>query len=151
MDYQNEHSLFDMQYDEQLKQQMKGSAAMAGIAAIISLVGSVLSFINYFVMRSRLSSAYNAEGFGGIQYRQNSSTSGGLFSAVLSLVLAIFMFYFLSQYARLTKAGIDGNDTFQIGDGLAKLSTYFKIIGVLLIIVLVFVFLAVLLILGTGL
>ncbi len=149
MEYQNEHSLFDMQYDEQLKQQMKGAASMAGISAILSLVGSVLSFINYFVMQSRISSTFSSEGFGGIRYRDTSS-GGNLFSAVLSLVLAIFMFYFLSQYARLSKAGLEGGDTFQIGDGLAKLSTYFKIIGVVLIIALVFMFLAILIALAAG-
>lgn len=149
MEYQNEHSLFDMQYDEQLKQQMKSAASMAGISAILSLVGSVLSFINYFVMQSRIRSTFSAEGFGGIQYRDTSS-GGNLFSAVLSLVLAIFMFYFLSQYARLSKAGLEGGDTFQIGDGLAKLSTYFKIIGVVLIIALVFMFLAILIALAAG-
>ncbi len=150
MEYQNEHSLFDIQYDDNLKQQMKGAANVAAIAAILSLVGSVVSFISFFVTRSRQEAMLRNMGMEGFSSQNAASTGSNLVSAVISLVLAIFMFYFLSQYARLTKAGVDNNDTMQIGDGLAKLATYFKIIGVLLIIVMVFFFLAILIVATIG-
>ncbi len=81
--------------------------------------------------------------------RVQTNNSNNLVSVIITLLIAIFLFYFLNQFAKTTKAGIDGNNPQQISQGLGSLSSYFKIIGVLLIICIV-IFGLVILVLGIG-
>ena len=133
-------SLFDLSFDENTKQQIKGAATMGGIAAIAAIIGAILSFINYFIQRNNVKS-FQFEGF---PEMKASQSSGNIVSSIIMLALGIVLFYYLNKFSKSTKAGIDGSNQQMISEGLASLSTYFKIIGVLLIIAIVFVFLALL-------
>lgn len=148
MENQNtDQSLFDLNFDENVKQNLKGVAVWAGMAAIVSLTGSILGFINYFVQKSRIESLYRQyEGFG---VRRTSSTSN-LFSAVISLVIGIVLFSLLYKFSRSTKSGIDSSQQGLINEGLGSLASYFKVIGVLMIIAIAFFVLAFLAGLGGG-
>ena len=139
-------SLFDLRFDENVKQNLRTAATWGGIAAIISIIGSALGLINYFVQAGK-PKTYRFEGFQEMRVQTNNSNN--LVSVIITLLIAIFLFYFLNQFAKTTKAGIDGNNPQQISQGLGSLSSYFKIIGVLLIICIV-IFGLVILVLGIG-
>ena len=138
-------SLFDISFDENVKQGLKGAATWGGIAAFTSLLGSILGLINYFVEKgkvSRYSGAYE-----GIRTQQATEV-GGFISVAITLVIGIILFVFLNRFSRKARSGVDASDQFLINEGLGSLSTYFKFIGVLLIIMIVLVGLGVLIGIG---
>ena len=138
-------SLFDLSFDENTKQQLKGAATFGGIAAIVAIIGAILSFINYFIQRNNVKS-FQFEGF---PEMKSSQSSGNIVSAIIMLTLGVVLFYYLNKFSKSTKAGVDGSNQEMISEGLASLATYFKIIGVLLIIAIVFVCLALLIGIGS--
>jgi len=138
-------SLFDLSFDENSKQQLKGASTWGGYAAIISIAASVLSLVNYFIQRNNVKS-YQFEGF---PEMRTTAGSGNIVSAFISFIVAIFLFYFLNKFSKTTKAGIDGSNQPLISEGLGSLASYFKIIGVLLILCIVFVGLALMIVLGS--
>lgn len=130
-------SLFDISFDENVKQNLKAAATWGGIAAVVTLARSILGMINYFVLRGKIS-RYNYGGYEGMRVQQTAEATG-IVSIVIGLIITIILFTFLNKFSRKTKSGIDANDHSLINVGLGNLSTYFKIIGVLLIIMIVFV------------
>lgn len=138
-------SIFDLSFDENTKQQLKGAATWGGISAIVALIGAVISFIAYFIEKNS-SKTYQFEGF---PEMRSSQSSGNIVSSIITFGLSIILFYYLNRFSKSAKAGIDGSNQEMINEGLGSLSTYFKIIGVLLIIAIVFVCFALLLGLGS--
>ena len=139
-------SLFDLSFDENTKQQLKGAATWGGFAAIISLAGSILAIISYFIQRGNTKS-YQFEGFP--EMRAQSQSSGNIVSAFITFIIGLVLFYFLYKFSKKTKAGVDGSNQPLISEGLGSLSSYFKIIGVILILCIVFIGLAVLIGIGS--
>ena len=139
-------SLFDLSFDENTKQQLKGAATWGGIAAIVAIIGAILSFINYFIQKNNVKS-FQFEGF---PEMRTSQSSGNIVSSIITLALGIVLFYYLNKFSKSAKAGVDGSNQQMINEGLGSLSTYFKIIGVLLIIAIVFVCFALLIGIGSG-
>ena len=144
----SDKSLFDLSFDENVKQSLKGAATWGGLAAIVSLIGSILGLVNYFVEKGK-ESRYGGNSLEEMQIQQAANT-GGFVSVVITLIIGIILFYFLNKFSRSAKAGIDTNDHYLINEGLGSLSTYFKFIGVLLIIILVFFALGILIGIGQG-
>ena len=144
----SDKSLFDLSFDENVKQSLKGAATWGGIAAIVSLIGSVLGLVNYFVEKGK-ESRYGGNSLEEMQIQQAANT-GGLVSVVITLIIGIILFYFLNKFSRSAKAGVDTNDHYLINEGLGSLSTYFKFIGVLLIIILVLFALGIFIGIGQG-
>ena len=144
----SDKSLFDLSFDENVKQSLKGAATWGGIAAIVSLIGSVLGLVNYFVEKGK-ESRYGGNSLEEMQIQQAANT-GGFVSVVITLIIGIILFYFLNKFSRSAKAGVDTNDHYLINEGLGSLSTYFKFIGVLLIIILVLFALGILIGIGQG-
>jgi hypothetical protein len=140
-------SLFDLNFDDNVKLSIRETAIWAGLAAIVSLVSAILGLVNYFVQMNKLKQAMS--GFGDYS-PSTSATAGGMISPLISLGIGIALFVFLNKFARSAKAGVDANDSYLINEGLGGLSTYFKIVGVLIIIVLVFVALALLFSIAAG-
>ena len=133
-------SLFDISFDEQVKQSLKGAAVWGGMAAIVSIIGSILGVVNYFIQKGKASSYDGFEG-----YRvQRTAEASGLVTVFITLIIGIILFVFLNKFSRKAKAGIEQNDQYLISEGLGSLSTYFKFVGVLLIIGIVIIGLAVL-------
>lgn len=132
-------SLFDLNLDENAKQSLKSVANTAAIAAILSLVGSILSVVVYFIEKSR-AKPFNIEGFE--KFQSSSDTSGNLSSVVIGFIIAVLLFYFLNRFASTTKSAINENDQQKLAVGLGSLASYFKTIGILLIIVISIVVIA---------
>lgn len=140
-------SLFDINFDENVKQNLKGAATWGGIAAIVSIIGSVLGLVNYFVERGKISR------YGGNNYDavEQAAQTGAFVSVAITLIIGIILFVFLNKFSRKTKSGVDASDQYMINEGLGSLATYFRFIGVLLIICIVFFGLALLLVGGQSL
>ena len=142
-------SLFDINFDENVKQSLKGAAIWGGIAAIVSLVGSILGLVNYFVQKAKMDRFYS-EGGEEIMRMQRTSEAGGLFNVALSLIIGIILFVFLFKFSNKTKTGVDTSDQYVINEGLGSLATYFKFIGILMIIFIALVGLVFLFFVGRG-
>jgi hypothetical protein len=143
MDTQHtESSLFEFSFDENVKQQLSASAKWGGIAAMVSIVGTVLGIVNYFIEKANPPKPIGFEGYS--YTRSNAETSGQLVTVVISAIIGILLFYFLNKFSKSTKTGIDSNSQQHLSEGLGSLSTYFKFIGVILIICIVFFILAIL-------
>lgn len=127
----NNQSLFDMNFDDNVKLSLRETAVWAGLAAILSLVSAILGLVNYFVQMNKIRTVMS--GFGNYEPAP-SATAGGILSPLISLGIGIALFVFLNKFARSAKAGVDANDSYLINEGLGGLSTYFKIVGVLIII-----------------
>ena len=130
-----EQSIFEMGFDENVKQQLKGAATWGGNAAIVSLAGSVLSLIGYFMVKPK-TGRYGINSSQEAEIEQFANTSGFI-SVVFTLIIGVILFYLLNKFSRFAKKGLAANDNYFINEGLGSLSSYFKFIGVLLIIVLV--------------
>ncbi len=134
-------SLFDISFDENVKQNLKGAATWGGIAAIASLIGSILGLVSYFVEKGKLDRYGNSDA-------QLATNVSGFVSVALTLCIGLILFVFLNKFSRKSKSGVDAGDPYLINEGLGSLSTYFKIIGALLIIMIVLVGLGVLIGIG---
>ncbi|MDZ4810117.1 MAG: hypothetical protein SGI96_17915 [Bacteroidota bacterium] len=127
-------SLFDISFDDNVKQNLKGAAIWGGIAAIVSLIGSIFGLINYFTQKGKISSGRS--GYEGMRVQQAADV-GGFVSVAITLIIGIILFVFLYKFSQKSKSGINANDQYLINEGLGSLSTYFKFIGVLMIIIIV--------------
>lgn len=132
-------SLFDLHYDEGLKQSLRGAAVWAGTAAIVSLISSILSFAGYFIQKSKVDEMYREYESLGLK----PESTGNIASAVVSLIIGLVLFGLLLKFSRKTKAGIDASEQGNIYEGLGSLSAYFRVIGIILIIVIVLMLFAV--------
>jgi len=142
MDTQHtEKSLFEFSFDENVKQSLKGAAVWGGIAALVSLGGTILGVVNYFLERSRPSRTFNYDGYE--MRSSNADTAGQLVTIVVTAIIGILLFYFLNKFAKSTKTGIDTNSQQHLSEGLGSLSSYFKFVGALLIICIVLFFFAI--------
>lgn len=143
----NNNSVFEISFDERLKNAMSNAASWAGIAAILSLANSIVSLVQVFFNLNKLRNAYNEAGYA----VPRQSLMSGMLSPLIGLGIAVVLFIFLLRFSRSTKQGIVNSDNYQLSEGLGGLSTYFKIIGILIIIGLSFVVLAVLFGIAAGL
>ena len=142
---QADSSLFEFQYDEELKNSLQGAANWAGMAALISFASSILGMVNFFVQRAKMQAIYRQYTEYGIS---EPSMGGGLISAMISFVIGVLLFVFLLKFTKKTKQGLETNETYLISEGLSGLSVYFRIIGIVLIIAIIFILLGLLAIIG---
>jgi hypothetical protein len=134
-------SLFTLGINENTKVQLKGAAVLAGIVAILSLAGSVLSLIQTFIVRNKTTIEYKYEGFN--QPTVAVQRTGNIAGGVIMLIISILLFYFLNRFSSQTKLGLNASNQQLVNNGLGGLSSYFVTVGILLIICLVLVLLAV--------
>lgn len=141
MEYQDTNSsLFNLSLTDNVKTQLKGAALWAGIAAILSLVTTIINIVVQFMGGGASARYKSTEGFNEAVVVQ-AEMAGNIVSAVITLAITGLFFYFLYRFASLTKAGLNNNDQEMVNNGLGSLSAYFITIGIIFIIALaVFVF-----------
>ncbi len=138
------NALFDLSFDNNVKSSLRETAVWAGLAAIISLVNSIIGLVNYFIQMNKVKSMVG-------DYPVNQGVmAGGLIWPLISLGIGIALFIFLNKFSRMAKSGVDTNDSYLINESLGNLATYFKFVGVLIIIILVIFILAFLISLSAG-
>lgn len=148
MENQNTNqSLFGLKINENTKIQIKSAAALAGIAAILSLASSILKAIAAFTNKAS-QVEYRFEGFD--QPATEVERTSNIAGAIFTLAISILLFYFLNRFSTKTKNGLNTSNQQMFNHGLGGLSSYFVTIGILIIIGLVFALLGVLIAIGSN-
>jgi glucan phosphoethanolaminetransferase (alkaline phosphatase superfamily) len=74
------------------------------------------------------------------------STVGAITGAFISAIIGCAINYFLYKFSTMTRDGLNNMNQVQLNQGLNNLSTYFKVLGIILLIVLIILGLAVVII-----
>ena len=149
MDFQNPNqSLFSLRVNDNLRTQLKGAAAVAGVAAILSLVNNIIGIIGNFITMDKVTTGSRNEGFN--QPAMPISLTANIFVMVVVLVIYVLLFLFLFRFSSKTKTGLNANSPEILNSGLGGLSAYFVMLGILLIICLAFGMLMLVLLVSVG-
>lgn len=95
------------------------------------LINSIMGLISYFIQVNKINKMVGD--YPGTQ----RAMAGGLIWPLISLGIGVALFVFLNKFSKMAKSGVDTNDSYLINEALGNLSTYFKFVGILIIIVLV--------------
>lgn len=139
MENNQDTSIFEFNMDEESKSHFSGIAQWANINAIVGLVALGVSVISTVVAIGRASS-----------YAGGSAAGGGMVSLIIAIGISLALNITLLAAASNIKKGLEQTDQGFFGLGLTKLATYFKIVGILTIIVLVIAVLFFLIVLLAG-
>ncbi|MBP6023145.1 DUF5362 family protein [Ferruginibacter sp.] len=134
MDNFQDKSIFEVDIDEEGKSQFSTIAQWANINAIIGFVSLGLSVISTII------------GVG----KGVSSAGGDMFGLIITVAISLALNITLLAAATNIKKGIEQTDQGHFALGLNKMATYFKIVGILTIVVLVIFTLALLVVLVAG-
>lgn len=151
MENQDQRSdVFGLQFDEPAKSSIKTMAVWAMITVVTTLLGIVISFVEYFKARNQVNSFADESDFGGgFSTLANTTT---LVSVVISTLISLLLCYFLYQFSTRSKSGIDGMNPAELNQGFAGLKNYFLTTAILIIIVMAFMLIAMLFVgsMGSG-
>ncbi len=129
--YIQKENIFEFSVDDEAKSHLAGASQWMLINAVVSLVALAASVINTIVMYNKFGSLPGqVAGYAIVQL---------LVTVVISLAVNIT----LIQTASNLKKGLAMTDQGFFNQGLFKLASYYKIIGILLIIILAFFLLAI--------
>ncbi len=131
------NNLLELKVDEETKSHIIGIAQWANVTAIIALVNLMLSVVStiYIVGRTR-------------SYVAGDTAALGVVKLLITVTISLLLNLNLLAAARNLKIGIQTGDQGFFDLGLRKLATYFKIIGIILIValaIIVLIFICVLL------
>ena len=120
----------NLKLDEYTKSSIAGAAKAAGIAAILSIVGTIFGAIAFFVTPKP--ETKTKEGFGsGAQFMADGSS---ILTIIVSLLINGILFYHLYRFSTVSKTAISNEHGFLLGSGLNSLASYFRIFALLFII-----------------
>ena len=128
-------SLFNLRINDNLRTQLRGTAVVAGIAAILALTSATLRVVISFMNKDKSPLESRYENLDPTVRTVNSSGMN-IVSAVITIGIALILFYFLNRFASKTKTGLNVNNGEIVNNGLGGLSGYFVTWGVILIIIL---------------
>ncbi|MCX8019302.1 MAG: DUF5362 family protein [Chitinophagaceae bacterium] len=123
----NPNSLFNLSLDQQVKSKLQESARWGGIFAWLSLISITLGLLSGIFLLNKV---------------EGSVRSVNIITIIITFFIFVVLFYYLRKFSHHTSKGLSSNDIDRINVGLSGLSTYFKIIGILFILVLVLFFLS---------
>jgi hypothetical protein len=131
-------SIFELELNEEGKTHFAGIAQWCYFSAIASLLSLAVSVVSAVWIISKLGEDESAI--------VASTATSTLFSIIISLLLNIT----LLTSANNLKKGLAGADQGTFNLGMAKLATYFRILGIMMIIALVIGVLAIIVVLLAG-
>ncbi len=134
MDY-NQESVLTQGLSNNTTQHILTAARRAKWTAIISIASAVVSFASVILM------AFKSPALAGVQFFQFLLVSG------LSIILAIFLWNFNKN----VKEGLVVGNNDMVEKGMGNLMTYFKIIGILVIVLICIIVLFILISIISGL
>ncbi len=124
----NDTTIFDLTIDDEGKSHLSAIAQWANIGAIVGFTGIGIAIIS----------------FGISIYKIGGSAVSGILGSLITLAITFLLNITLFNAAKNIKSGVELTEQGQFTLGLNKLAGYFKILGILTIILLVFAFFAVL-------
>ncbi len=113
----NMNDISTLEVSPKLRSDLREAAVWGRVIAILGLCSSALSLIASF-------------------------KRGMVFFTLISAAVSIFIYLYLLKFGSQTKKGLETNDQQMLNDGLRNLNTYFKIAGIILIIVIIICVLA---------
>ena len=111
---------------------LRGAAVVAGLAAMLSLVTSILKLVTAFMNKGKATSQFN-EGFGQAKVESGDNIA----SSIVGLIISILLFYFLNKFSSQVKTGLNGNNQELVNSGFGGLAGYLITWGIIVIILLV--------------
>lgn len=137
-------NFFNIAFDAGLRTQIRQAAVWARICALCAFIGYVIALIvAIFGQQAAFADSTEGSNIG------NMVRLGRIGTVLISIILGGIINYFLYRFAVATIKGMNGQDTLKANEGFNNLRIYFKICGVLLIIVLCLAALGVLVLLAT--
>jgi len=134
MENTNENSIFNFNnVDEEAKSNLSGIAQWTNINAIVGFVSAGLSLITTVVGLGRLGS-----------FGSSSNAVGAILGLIITLAISLLLNITLIAAAQNIKKGIEQTDQGHFALGLNKLATYFKILGIITIVVIALLLLVIL-------
>jgi hypothetical protein len=124
-------NFFHISFDNSSRESLRKIAIWARVCAICAFLGYLIALLFAFFGKSP---AENAEGMGfGAAMGRGSLIAGAFISAIIGGAIN----YFLYKFAVDAKAGIENMDQVKLNEGLSSFKTYFKIVGIILLIALI--------------
>jgi len=133
---ENKESIFSFNFDDTSRDHIKTISKWAGINAVLSLIGLGINVIQFIMAAG---SPYRTSG-SGLNFGMRSENGLTLFFQVCISLLLNFTLLAASKYL---KKGIDDMDPASLTKGLGSLRTYYKIYGIVVIVLIVLGFLAI--------
>ena len=143
MEDTQDKSIFGLDIDDEGKSHLSAIAQWANINAITGFVALGVSLLTLVITFNRASSYLSSAG-------ASAAAGSGIFSFVIGLVISLALNITLLAAASNIKKGVEQVNQGLFGIGLTKLATYFKILGIITIVVLAFAGLAFLIAIVAG-
>lgn len=122
-------NIFDISFDTALRASIKQAAVWAKVCALCAFIGYAIALV--VAIFGRQDYVTETEGF----QVGNLLRAGNLAFVLISTLIGVVINYFLFRFATATARGMDAMDSIQTNQGFEHLRIYFKILGILLIIV----------------
>jgi hypothetical protein len=127
--------LNDFTLDDKVKNSIRGAANAGGVAAMLILISALIGIVSFVISLANPPEPDSIlEGFDRQPGFEGSAVTDGI-GLIISLAISALMFYFLNRFATYTKSALNNNNQNQLVDGLEKLASYFKTLGIIFIIV----------------
>jgi Family of unknown function (DUF5362) len=128
-----QENIFEFEVNEETQNQLSGLSQWMQINAIVAFVSLALSLISTVITYVRYSSYFGTRSaFGGFE----------MIKLLVSTVISIVLNLMLIQAAANIKKGLTLSDQGYFNLGLSKMAIYFKIMGIMIIVVLSLIVLA---------
>jgi len=133
MEENTQESLFDLQVDAKSSAHLSESAKWAKFVAIVGFVFCGLVLIAGFFTKT-----FSTRSFG--NYSERTETTGDasrIMAIVIALIMALIYFFpclFLFKFSNKMLAALRSNDQEQLSGSFRNLKSYYKFVGILLIV-----------------
>ena len=138
MELQQENTQTRFTLDPYTKSSIAATAKIAGVAAVLSITGTVIGAVGLFIKPANIAAA---EGFGNNNMAEVAMGSS-IFTVLFSLLINGILFFYLYRFSKLAKTALKNDQFLTLESGLQSLGSYFRIVAVLLIVSLGFMVLA---------
>ena len=141
MEDQNKlENFFGIDFDDNSRNTMQTIALWAKICSICAFIGYGVALVVAFMGKTRTQASFGDETTTVNSFAKGSAIAGAFIAAIIGTAIN----YFLYKFATDAKEGLTNIDQLKLNDGFRNLKTYFKILGIILLICLIFVGLAIL-------
>lgn len=132
MENQNQlDNIFNLGFDDSGRDYLTTIALWARICSICAFIGYAVALFAAFFGKARLPD--NEVSGLAASFGRGSLIAGALISAIIGGAIN----YFLYRFGADAKDGLANMDQIKLNEGLMNLKTYFKILGILLLIILI--------------
>jgi hypothetical protein len=146
MEEQNQlDNFFNISFDTEARGHMKQMTQWARICAVCAFIGYAISLLVAIFGRRPFQNV-ETNGFSTGAFAR----AGSVIGALIAITIGGILNYYLYRFSVDASNGLDSMNSGKLNEGLGGLRTYFKIVGILTIIVLGFVALAIIIIMLTA-